>query len=172
MSIKMPSKKDLSKIIAALKADSNNTTIDWKTFCGSNNQNYFKELSEIDYRGEYLLHIACKQKAFDLVKALVLNGADVNKPSRTFGTTPLQIAFKKNDFKTAYLLYRYGANLYYINKLYTSYYDSYHGIEKQTYDVKYYARTNKAKQFFSLLEELEKDKANAKVKSDIEKLCV
>jgi hypothetical protein len=132
MSIKMLSKKDLSKIIAALK---------------------------------------------------LLVGADINKPSRTFGTTPLQIAFKKNDFKTAYLLYRYGANLYYINKPY-----KYHGIEKQIYDVKYYAQTNKAKKLFSLLEELEKNKTCAilasldatlaheekinKVKSDIEKLCV
>ena len=167
----MPSKKDLSKIIAALKADSNNTTIDWKTQLNCN-QNYFKELSEIDYRGEYLLYIACKQKTFNLVKALILNGADVNKPSKTFGTTPLQIAFKKNDFKTAYLLYRYGANLYYINKPYTARHIEYYDNHKYAYDVKFYAQTNKAKQLFSLLEELEKDKANAKVKSEIEKLCI
>jgi ankyrin repeat protein len=153
-------KKNISEIILMLK-----TGFDLPYDCRAWNNiaPFLKELSQIEYRGEYLLHIACKHKAFNLVKELVLIGADVNKPSRTFGTTPLQIAFKENDFKTAYLLYRYGANLFYIN-------DPYKGGAR--YDIKFYAKTKKAKQLFSLLEELEKDNANAKVKSDIEKLCL
>lgn len=174
-------KQNISQIIDMLKAG---YCLPYNCEAWNKNKTILKELSETDYRGEYLLHIACKQKAFDLVKTLVINGADVNKSSRTFGTTPIQIAFKKNDFKTVYLLYQYGANIYYINDPYRLNHPYNQKEENKNitntmqllgakiYDVKYYAQTKKAKKLFSLLDELEKNKANVEVISEIEKLCV
>lgn len=154
-------KKMISKIIATLKTGCDNT-IDWETFA---DQNSIKELSEVEYRGEYLLHIACRYKAFNLAKVLILAGADVNKTSNARNMSPLQIAFKKDDLRTATLLYQNGASLFYTRFPYG--YNSadgwyhvscstrstkWHDKKSVGYSVHYYAQTKRAKLLFSLLQ--------------------
>lgn len=57
------------------------------------------------------LTLACQHSNFEIVKFLISNGADVNKPSKNLSVNPLTIALYNNDYEIAYFLLDNGADV-------------------------------------------------------------